>query len=48
MQAVEPSMKVDKQDKGLLAFAPVIGVAALAVLAVPLLPVLFAANPDQA
>lgn len=40
-------MKVDKGDKGLLAFAPVVGVAALAVLAVPLLPVLFAANPDQ-
>lgn len=40
-------MKVDKGDKGLLAFAPVVGVAALAVLSVPLLPVLFAANPDQ-
>ena len=40
-------MKVEKGDKGLLAFAPVVGVAALAVLAVPLLPVLFAANPDQ-
>jgi len=46
--AVEPSMKVDQQDKGLLAFAPVVGVAALAVLSVPLLPLLFAANPDQA
>merc|ERR1719324_1743585 len=42
--AVEPSMKVDKEDKGLLAFAPV---ALVAVAAVPLLPVLFGANPDQ-
>ena len=43
-------MKVDNEssDKGLLAFAPVAGVAALALLAIPLLPVLFAANPDQA
>ena len=40
-------MKVEKGDKGLLAFAPVVGVAALAVLSVPLLPLLFAANPDQ-
>jgi len=48
--AVEPAMKVDNEssDKGLLAFAPVAGVAALALLAIPLLPVLFAANPDQA
>merc|ERR1719460_1720673 len=46
--AVEPTMKVDQADKGLLAFAPVVGVAALAVLSVPLLPLLFAANPDQA
>ena len=43
--AVEPTMNVDKVDKGLLAFAPIIGVAGLAVLAVPLLPILFAANP---
>lgn len=41
-------MKVDQADKGLLAYAPVVGVAALAVLSVPLLPLLFAANPDQA
>jgi len=46
--AVEPSMKVENTDKGVLSFAPVIGVAALAVLSVPLLPLLFAANPDQA
>jgi len=46
--AVEPSMKVETKDKGVLAFAPVIGVAGLAVLSVPLLPLLFAANPDQA
>ena len=46
--AVEPSMKVDKKDKGILQFAPVIGVAVLAVASVPLLPLLFAANPDQA
>ncbi|KOO33940.1 hypothetical protein Ctob_010755 [Chrysochromulina tobinii] len=45
--AVEPSMKVDKKDKGLMAFAPVAGVAVLALLAIPLLPSLFAANPDQ-
>merc|ERR1719453_2350672 len=45
--AVEPSMKVDKKDKGMLAFAPVVGVAALALLSIPLLPLLFAANPDQ-
>jgi len=47
-QAVEPAMKVEGQDKGVMAYAPVVGVAALAVLAVPLLPLLFAANPDQA
>ena len=47
LQAVEPSMKVEKEDKGLLAFAPVALVAVGAVLAVPLLPLLFAANPDQ-
>ena len=46
-QAVEPSMKVDKEDKGLLAFAPVALVAVAAVAVVPLLPVLFGANPDQ-
>ena len=43
-------MQVDKSndDKGIMAFAPVAGVAALALLAIPLLPILFAANPDQA
>merc|ERR1719267_217240 len=46
--AVEPSMKVEKTDKGILAFAPIIGVAGLAALSIPLLPLLFAANPDQA
>jgi len=46
--AVEPSMKVEKTDKGILAFAPIFGVAALAALSFPLLPLLFAANPDQA
>merc|ERR1719183_2497278 len=45
--AVEPAMKVEKTDKGVMAFAPVVGVAALAILSVPLLPLLFAANPDQ-
>ena len=40
-------MKVDKKDKGMMAFAPVVGVAALALLSIPLLPMLFAANPDQ-
>ena len=47
-QAVEPAIKVEKTDKGLLQYAPVIGVAALAIAAVPLLPILFGANPDQA
>lgn len=48
--AVEPTMKVDStsQSKGLVAFAPVIGIAGLIVLLIPLLPILFAANPDQA
>ena len=46
-QAVEPAMKVDKKDKGMMVYAPVVGVAALALLAIPLLPALFAANPDQ-
>lgn len=41
-------MKVDGADKGILKYAPVAGVAALALLAIPLLPTLFAANPDQA
>merc|ERR1719491_2750990 len=45
--AVEPTMKVEKEDKGLLAFAPVALVAVGAALAVPLLPLLFGANPDQ-
>merc|ERR1719238_1776679 len=46
--AVEPAMNVEKTDKGIMAFAPVAGIALLAVVAVPLLPLLFAANPDQA
>eukprot|EP00320_Phaeocystis_rex_P002595 CAMPEP_0119063496 /NCGR_PEP_ID=MMETSP1178-20130426/6823_1 /TAXON_ID=33656 /ORGANISM="unid sp, Strain CCMP2000" /LENGTH=108 /DNA_ID=CAMNT_0007044867 /DNA_START=25 /DNA_END=351 /DNA_ORIENTATION=- len=45
--AVEPTMKVEKEDKGLLAFAPVALVGASALLLVPLLPVLFGSNPDQ-
>ena len=45
--AVEPSMKVEKTDKGLLQFAPIAAVAVAAVLSVPLLPILFASNPDQ-
>ena len=46
--AVEPAMQVDKTEKsGLLKFAPIIGIAVLAAAALPLLPVLFAANPDQ-
>ena len=36
------------EDKGLMTYAPVAGVALLAVALVPLLPLLFAANPDQA
>jgi len=46
--AVEPTMKVEKEDKGVMAFAPVALVAVSAVLLVPLLPLLFGANPDQA
>jgi len=48
--AVEPTMKVDPatEGKGLVAYAPVFGLAGLIVLLVPLLPILFAANPDQA
>ena len=41
-------MKVENKDKGILAFAPVALVAAVALIAIPLLPTLFAANPDQA
>ena len=40
-------MKVDKEEKGVMAFAPVAAVALAAVLCVPLLPILFGANPDQ-
>ena len=49
-QAVEPVMEVDKSPKksGIKAFLPVIGAAGLAVLSLPLLPLLFEANPDQA
>lgn len=36
--AVEPTMNVEKTDKGILAYAPVIGIALAAVAAVPLLP----------
>merc|ERR1719453_2347155 len=43
--AVEPTMKVEKEDKGIMAFAPVALVAVSAVLLVPLLPLLFGANP---
>jgi hypothetical protein len=47
--AVEPAMQTERpSDKGLLKFAPVVLIAAVAFLSVPLLPVLFAANPDQA
>merc|ERR1719182_1137940 len=46
--AVEPAVKVEKTDKGIMAYAPVAGIALLAVAAVPLLPILFASNPDQA
>ena len=45
--AVEPAVKVEKTDKGIMAYAPVAGIALLAVAAVPLLPILFASNPDQ-
>ena len=49
-QAVEPTMQVEKgnTEKGLMAFAPVAAVAGLALVLIPLLPILFAANPDQA
>ncbi len=47
-QAVEPTVKVEKSDKGIMAFVPVAAVAGIALLAIPLLPTLFAANPDQA
>ena len=40
-------MKVEKTDKGILKFAPIAATAVAALLAIPLLPVLFAANPDQ-
>ena len=48
--AVEPVMEGDKSPKksGIKAFLPVIGAAGLAVLSLPLLPLLFEANPDQA
>ena len=46
-QAVEPSVKVDREEKGIMQYAPVAGVAALALLLIPFLPALFAANPDQ-
>jgi len=47
--AVEPAMQTEAStDKGLLKFLPVIAIAVLALLALPLLPSLFAANPDQA
>lgn len=41
-------MNVEKENNGLMAFAPVAALAGLIVLCVPLLPILFAANPDQA
>ena len=47
LQAVEPTEKVQQDSKGIMQFAPVIGVAALALISIPLLPVLFSANPDQ-
>ena len=40
-------MKVEKEDKGIMNYAPVAAVAVGAVLCVPLLPLLFGANPDQ-
>lgn len=47
--AVEPTMQVDQaSEKGAMAYAPVVAVAAGIVLLLPLLPLLFAANPDQA
>ena len=50
-QAVEPAMKVDQESesKGIMGqYGPVIAVAGGALLLVPLLPLLFGANPDQA
>lgn len=43
-------MKVEEgsSDKGVMAYAPVAAVGAGIVLLIPLLPLLFAANPDQA
>lgn len=46
-QAVEPTVKVDKEDKGIMAFAPVAAVALACIACVPLLPLLFGSNPDQ-
>ena len=48
LQAVEPTMKVETKDKGIMAYAPVAAVALTAPLSIPLLPLLFGANPDQA
>jgi hypothetical protein len=47
--AVEPQQQVEDQTdgKGLLKYAPIVLVIALIALAFPLLPTLFAANPDQ-
>jgi hypothetical protein len=45
--AVEPTMKTESGDKGLLKYLPVVAVAAIALISIPLLPTLFAANPDQ-
>lgn len=45
--AVEPTMQVDKGDKGLSAFFPVIAVGVLAIVSVPLLTTIFVPNADQ-
>ena len=45
--AVEPAIKVENEG-GFAAFFPVAAVAAAALLCVPLLPLLFGSNPDQA
>jgi len=41
-------MNVENENKGMMAFAPVLGLAGLALVAVPFLPMFFGSNPDQA
>jgi hypothetical protein len=45
---IEPAMKVQPASEGLSNYSTVIGIGALLFLSIPFLPLLFAANPDQA